>query len=593
VPFRSETDSPASAETTLPEHDAAALLLVRAVEEHDPGFFSPEVRAEAALAALDARSDTELLKRRTDYLFTRLPGAVQSWARVPFLAETFRTPVALAAFLLGALANYLGPTGVVAIVANPLAILIVWNIAVYAWLGISFSARRAGRDGRMGIPGLWPAWSRWATRARGAPPGVENITAAARTFAEACWATARPAIVARIELLLHQAAIGLLLGALAGTYVRGFFFEYHAVWQSTFMSRPESLATLLNVLLGPACLLIDGALLTPDAVRPLLQPGGSNAAVWIHRLALTGVLFVVVPRAVLASLAGRRAQRASAGVTVELAEGYYAAVIRGAREGQIRRVRHGVEATMRLELDRFADAIASYVAGQFIDGHITPTLRRFRQDGGRITDLEKAIADQEVRFEPELREKLRAEQPRLEEAIRAGIQAVVGKELASGTTLARNIPEGSLPTSPEVTDWLATGVGDTVGATVTAAVSVTTAALSGGMGKSAGVAILTGLLNTTGPVGLLIGGIAGVAIAGGAYLLGRERVTEAVKQWRLPAAVYAVALRDTKVQQVREATYRQIREEIRRSTEPAVGETTAVMLHRLSASFMARGQSVE
>ena len=610
---------PARAETPLPERDAVALLLVRAMEEHEPRFFSPEVRAEAALAALDARSDTELLKRRTDYLFPRLPEAVQSWARVPFLSETCRTPVVLAAFLLGALSNYLGPTGVVAIVANPLAILIVWNIAVYVWLGISFRARRAARAARpasttaksaaagggagasrrpgglfaLFIPDLWPAWSRWATRGRSARTGAGNITEAARTFADACWATARPAIVARIELLLHLCAMGLLLGALAGTYVRGFFFEYHAVWQSTFMSRPESLATLLNLLLGPACLLIDGALLTPDTVRPLLLPGGSNAAAWIHRLALTGVLFVLVPRAVLASLAGRRARRASACVTVDLADGYFAAIIRGAREGQIRRVRHGIEATMRLELGRFADAIASYVAGQFIDGHITPTLRRFRQEGGRIADLEKAIADQEVRFEPELREKLRAEQPRLEESIRAGIQAVVGKELAAGTTLTGNIPEGSLPTSPEVSDWLATGVGDTVGATVTAAVSVTTAALSGGMGKSAGIAILTGLLHTTGPIGLLIGGIAGVAVAGGAYLLGRERVTEAVKQWRLPAAVYAMALRDTKVQQVREATYQQIREEIRRSTEPAVGETTAVMLHRLSASFMARGQSGE
>ncbi len=612
---------PGNPGTSLPEGDAIALLLVRAVEEHDPKFFTPDALAAAALAALDARSDAELLKRRTQHLFRTVPKAVRSWAQAPLLPVTRLKAVVFAAFLLGTLSNYLGPSGVVAIVANPLAILILWNLAVYVWLGISLGAQRAVRSGaapdrsstvaasgiavggtgpdhsrghdglaKFLIPGLWLSWRRWAARGGGARAGIRNTGEVAGAFAEYYWMSARPVVIARIERLLHWGAMGLLLGALAGTYVRGFFFEYNAVWQSTFMSRPESLATLLNVLLGPACLLLDRALLTPDAVQPLLLPQGTNAAAWIHRLALTGVLFVLVPRAVLAGLAARRASSAAARVPVDLEDGYFAGVIRAAREGQIRRVRAGVEETMRRELGRFADAIASYVAERFIDGLIAPTLMKFRQEGGRIADLEAAILELEARFEPELREKLQAEQARLEESIRSDIQAVVGKEFVTATAVIRNISQDSLPTSPEVTGQLATNVGDTVGATVTAAVSVMTATLSGGMGKSAGIAILAGLLHTSGPIGLLIGGIAGMAIAGGAYVLGRDRVTEAVKQWRLPAAVFSMALRDARINELREATRREIRQEIERRTGPAIGETAALMLRRLSESFAARGR---
>src|SRR5262249_42978541 len=133
---------------------------------------------------------------------------------------------------------------------------------------------------------LWLAWNRRLAKLRTVGSAIKNTGEVAVTFWDSYWDAARPVVIARVESLIHAGAIGLFLGALVGTYARGLFFEYNAVWRSTFLTNPTSVAAFLNVLLGPACLLIDRTLLTADAIRPLLLPEGTLAAAWIHRLAL-------------------------------------------------------------------------------------------------------------------------------------------------------------------------------------------------------------------------------------------------------------------------------------------------------------------
>ena len=186
--------------TSLDETRALRLLLVRAAEEKAPSLFSVADTSDAALAALDARDDVELLDRRSDWLARRLPRSLDALART---------------------------------VAGP-------------------------RE--------------------------------------------------RVGPLL---AASMLLG-LAGTYLRGLFFEYDAVWRSTFLVDPASVATFLNVLLGPAGLLLDGGLLDAATVAPLLTPEGDAAGPWIHRLALTSLLVIAVPRLLLAVASTRREVSASA-----------------------------------------------------------------------------------------------------------------------------------------------------------------------------------------------------------------------------------------------------------------------------------------
>ena len=595
--------------TTLHERELVALILVRAVEEHDPSFFKPEVLSESALAAIDARSDAELLEKRTSYLFLRLDKGVRAWARMALLPEDCLGFAALAGFLVGALSNYLGPSGFVHVAYNPLAVFIIWNVGIYALLAwqrlvhrrskvpatsaglsaVADSQRRkavqdSGAEGerrgvlRCFLLRLWFAFNRWKTRTRSAGERTEMTSA----FWDSYWELGRHVVIARAESLIHVAVIGLLLGAIVGTYVRGLFFEYNAVWRSTFVTEPTSVTIFLNVLLGPACLVIDGALLTPEAVQPLLLPQGAAAAAWIHRLALMGGLVVLLPRVILAGLAARHARAAAGNIEVDLSQGYFAEKIRATREGQIHRIRDGIANTIRRELGKFDESVGLFFRDNFFDKIVAPTLFRFRNKGGRICDLEAELSEHQTKFEPELQEHLRYEQHNLQEAIRTGVQAVVGRELSRKPSLLSHVSPGFVAMNQRVTGAVAANVGDAIGAAVTAAVAAAVATISGGIGKTLGVAILSSLLGTSGPIGLLIGGVAAAALVGGAYILGRDRVTSAVKHWRIPATIAAIAFRDSKLDQAREATYSQVKQEIHNRIDYQVADATEAILRQLS-----------
>src|SRR5215813_6032660 len=93
--------------TRLHERQVVQLLLIRAIEEHDPSFFAPEVLSGAILAAIDARDDVEFLEKRTAYLSLRLPKAMKSWTHIAFLPEDWLGSWLLVAALIGMLSNYL------------------------------------------------------------------------------------------------------------------------------------------------------------------------------------------------------------------------------------------------------------------------------------------------------------------------------------------------------------------------------------------------------------------------------------------------------------------------------------------------------
>ncbi|HEX2199108.1 MAG TPA: hypothetical protein VHG88_10880, partial [Burkholderiales bacterium] len=275
------------------ERNLATLLLVRSVEEHDPAYFTPQVRSAAALAAANARDDREMIERRSAYLFLRLPASLKAWARIGLLPETSLSAVVAVAALAGALSNFLGPSGLVHVVYNPLVLLIAWNLAAYAvfaWRAVH--TPRAGLV-RLLVRDLWSAWNRWANRL----PGGSRLRHAERiaaSFRERYWEAAGPVVLARIEALMHLAALSLLLGAVGGTYVRWLFLEYNAVWRSSFVTDPGTVAGLLNALFAPGLALLDRSLLDAAQVQPLLSGAGAPAAPWIHRITLTAVLLVVV-----------------------------------------------------------------------------------------------------------------------------------------------------------------------------------------------------------------------------------------------------------------------------------------------------------
>ena len=265
----------------------------------------------------------------------------------------------LAALLLGWGGDVLAGAQQINLLALPLLGLLAWNGAVYAllaWRGLrAVLAGRAGRSGRpsgpsqpgspaCGPPGplhralLWLLWRLQPGAAAGGgpvlsgsvpsgPPATGPVPSGRvpgpaisgsfvqwpriqAAFAQDWWACTAPLQAQRLGLLVHAAAAALALGVLASLYTRGLVLDYRAGWDSTFLDAAD-VRRLLAGLLGPASALSGLAL--PDvpalAALRLARGGGEGAARWIHLWALTLVLVVVLPRLLLAGLAGLRARR--------------------------------------------------------------------------------------------------------------------------------------------------------------------------------------------------------------------------------------------------------------------------------------------
>lgn len=598
--------------TGLHERQVVQLLLVRAAEEHDPSLFTSDVLVDAALASLDARDDLELLEKRSAYLALRLPKTLKGLAHAALLPEDRIGSWLTLAVLAGMLSNYLGPSGLVHVAYNPLTFLLVWNLVVFALLAWKGLRRKAdARDGegpaqpfsssppaqaqspgtpvatpRRGV-GRWLLadtylrWVAWRARHESAREKVGNAGATAAAFSQAYWAAAAPVVVARLETLVHVAAVGVLAGALAGTYLRGLFFEYNAVWRSTFLVEPSSVAAFLNLFLGPASLAIDGRWLDAQSVAPLLSPAGDLAGPWIHKLALMAALVIVPPRLILAVRSARRARAAARCIRIDFTETYYAERIASVREGLGHRIRDGIATAFRLEVAKLSESMALFVRERFFDKVVAPSLVAFRNRGGRVRELEVDLAAAADRFAPELTEQLQEGQRELQSALAARVRAVIGREHRTASdTLAAASPT-SISLEHGVAASVAGNVGDAIGASVTAAVAAGVATISGGVGKTLGVALISGLFGVSGPIGLLVGGAGAVAVVGGAYVLGRERLTETIKGWSIPASVVSLALRDAKIEEARRATYLSVRREIEESLEPRIPDVIEAIVREI------------
>jgi Protein of unknown function (DUF2868) len=253
--------------------------------------------------------------------------------------------LALIAFALGLLADTLGSTQRINLLAPPLWGVVAWNVAIYFVLIGHALARLLRRE-----PPRGGAIARLAQRLAGAG-GLLDVAAdrnsgnalALQTFA-ALWASrSAPLAAARGALVLHLAAAALALGLVAGLYARGLVLDYRAAWQSTFLSADVAHA-LLVAALGPAAAISGIAL--PDAAGLVAlravhgdAVAGASAAPWIHLLALTLLLFVIAPRAGLAAWSGWRALRLARHFVLPNDDAYLQA---------LRRRRHGAAAHVQV-----------------------------------------------------------------------------------------------------------------------------------------------------------------------------------------------------------------------------------------------------
>ena len=332
----------------LPEAAARRVLLVQAFETGpaDNPQWTPEDRAWATRLA---RETTPAGAPPERFLDVRAQHALQRLAPrdagvVRALAQRgWRTGWLLAALLIGLLVGVavdaIGSGQRINLLAPPVWGVIAWNVVVYISLFVALLATRS-----VPLAAGARAWlvQRMATRAtRG--------TAMARFNAN--WLrTAAPLLGARAALLFHAAAAALALGLIAGLYVRGLVLDYRAGWQSTFLDATQVRA-VLALLLSPATAVTgiavpDAAALQALRLAPEAQPtvtADTSAAPWIHLYAAMLVLFVVLPRTLLAGWCAARAWRTARRVPLLAGDLYLERLLRDqqAQAARVQVLPHG------------------------------------------------------------------------------------------------------------------------------------------------------------------------------------------------------------------------------------------------------------
>ena len=348
------------------ETAAREVLLLQAVETAQPASpnWSDEDRAWATRLALqdaaenaDEPSDGDaFIARRAHHAMQRLAPrepAATKWLALRLWRLRWVAWAVLAGIVVGMLADSIGSSQRINLLAPPLWALLLWNLAVYALLlgnALAHLLRRKTRPGglvrltqrllRLGrnVPGL---------RAVGGSGG--GSAPAWKMFAALWWRCTAALSAARAATLLHAAAAALGLGLIAGLYLRGLVLDYRAAWESTFLSA-DAAHTVLAVALAPAMALSGIAL--PDvaafeALRAAHDPvsaGAASAAAvttsaapWIHLLALTLLLLVVLPRSGLALWGDARARWLARHMALPLGDDYFQRLMRQQR-GDVPRV---------------------------------------------------------------------------------------------------------------------------------------------------------------------------------------------------------------------------------------------------------------
>lgn len=312
------------------------VLLVEAIEESDPsGDILPLAdRADATRAVLRrarpppasgepspdwTRRALRLLAERAERLLTllatRYPAVRGAGSLLGSLASQ-AGPLLLLAILLGLTLSTLDATRRIDILAFPLAGLIGWNLLVYLLLvasalhGLGTTSRRTPHP----LAALLGRLSRWRAGRWLAQSAVFNapLAEALRRFESEWGRISRPMLLARARRLLHVAAAVVAAGLVAGLYLRGIVLQYDAGWESTFLG-PRSVYRLIRLVYGPAAVLTGIALPASSEEVATLRwdapSGGADAAPWIHLIAATVALYVVLPRLLLAFLETLRVWR--------------------------------------------------------------------------------------------------------------------------------------------------------------------------------------------------------------------------------------------------------------------------------------------
>jgi hypothetical protein len=262
---------------------------------------------EARTSAVLTRDSEAFLVRRAERLLDRLRTRSPAVTHILALAGgvtwlgRFVLVLALAA---GVSLSALDGSRRINILAFPLIGLLAWNLLVYVLLFVTWIRNRGRPES-----GFWSAtmYERWIagrieSLMRHSTRFNVPLSTGLRRFAAEWGALSQPIVVLRAKRLLHLAAALMAIGLVIGLYVRGIVLRYEAGWESTFLG-PQSAHALLSALYGPASALSGIPIDDVAELRWTATGGGGDAAPWIHLIAITAVLYIVMPRLLLATAA--------------------------------------------------------------------------------------------------------------------------------------------------------------------------------------------------------------------------------------------------------------------------------------------------
>lgn len=338
------------------EDTLRAVLMVKAIEEVDRAgtIIPPGDRAQATREAVRSLgvgidetalvADDRLLAQALGSRAERLAGPLVD--RFPIVDEALgrtRTPAGLLLVLLVvAFASGIGLSALdgsrrINILAFPFLGLVAWNLCVYALLAIGWARARTAP-----VTPPVPTGRSWAGRLfdRRIAPLLRRtrrvhvaLGEALGAYAASCAATGGAYIAQHARRWMHLAAAAVALGLIAGLYVRGMVLRYEAGWESTFLG-PGQVQSILGVLYGPVAgwsgVSTPATVAEVASLRWTTAGGGGDAAPWIHLIALSLALYVVLPRLLLAGFARLKSwQLERATPLPEALRGYAADVLRG------------------------------------------------------------------------------------------------------------------------------------------------------------------------------------------------------------------------------------------------------------------------
>lgn len=370
-------------------HNRLDILRWRSLEETDAGgeLLSGDRRREgtartrSGLTAdiLSQVSQAELdafLIRRSAWLRREalIPGAEMSTIVGDMAAPQGRWAWALTGWgvvlAVGFALTGIGQEREINLLALPLVGLLLWNSAIIVLsLAVECAPSKVSAQRRPGLLVQWAA-SKWRHRAEGASAQGRSPVAvsAQRLFRERIWLLASERLKSTTRAWLHVAAALLAIGSGLGMYAKGWSREYRAVWESTLLG-PRQAESFFGTLFGPASAVF-GLPLPVREIEAMQRTGGESvrsgdALPWINLYAGTLVLFVVVPRVLLAGLTRIRSNGRVEGLWRALEwEPYAKRLLRAVEGGDevVLALLHGIRGN-NADKDRWIRAIQDALGG--------------------------------------------------------------------------------------------------------------------------------------------------------------------------------------------------------------------------------------